>query len=211
MLYDSHPTHAATSMAGPSILELTWISAKSRAVQDIMKRICDPMLDQLRQKGLEDEVCLADLTSQPVKCYQDSGKSFQLNFHDPCQQKFNAKGISYLKYTKQTIKQCLSTGHFSIQWLCYILHGMLVALHVVLILLLTHHPEHHVVMSQDNPWITTTLSVFLQAFYVVSILLCFTVLKCLFYLVVYCWPGFYHTTTSHKNTHYSKAILDYSA
>ena len=198
-------------MAGPSILELTWISAKSRAVQDIMKRICDPMLDQLRQKGLEDEVCLADLTSQPVKCYQDSGKSFQLNFHDPCQQKFNAKGISYLKYTKQTIKQCLSTGHFSIQWLCYILHGMLVALHVVLILLLTHHPEHHVVMSQDNPWITTTLSVFLQAFYVVSILLCFTVLKCLFYLVVYCWPGFYHTTTSHKNTHYSKAILDYSA
>ena len=55
--------------------------------------------------------------------------------------------------------------------LCYVLHGILLALHVILITLLIYHPEHHVTMSSDNPWMTTTLAVSLQAFYVVSLLL----------------------------------------
>lgn len=54
--------------------------------------------------------------------------------------------------------------------LCYVLHGILLAFHVVLILLLVYHPEHHVTMAQDNLWVTTILSIFLQAFYVVSAL-----------------------------------------
>ena len=52
---------------------------------------------------------------------------------------------------------------------CYVLHGMLFALHVILILLLIHHPEHDVVMSVYSTWVTTILSICLQAFYVVSL------------------------------------------
>ena len=53
-------------------------------------------------------------------------------------------------------------------WLCYGLHAILFVLHVVLTLLLIHHPEHHVTMSCDDPWMTTTLAISLQAFYVVG-------------------------------------------
>ena len=53
---------------------------------------------------------------------------------------------------------------------CYVLHGMLFALHVVLLLLLIYHPEHKVVMPVYSTWLTTILSVGLQAFYVVSLL-----------------------------------------
>ena len=62
-------------------------------------------------------------------------------------------------------------GLLSIHGLCYVLHGILLALHVVLIPLLIYHPEHHVTMSSDSSWVTTTLAVSLQAFYVVSFLL----------------------------------------
>ena len=52
---------------------------------------------------------------------------------------------------------------------CYGLHGILFALHVILILLLIHHPEHCVTMSVYSTWVTTLLSICLQAFYVVSL------------------------------------------
>ena len=51
---------------------------------------------------------------------------------------------------------------------CYVLHGILLALHLVLLLLLIHHPEHNVSISEDSTWVTTILSIGLQAFYVVS-------------------------------------------
>ena len=54
---------------------------------------------------------------------------------------------------------------------CYILHGILFALHVVLILLSTYHPEHKITMSNYNTWMTIVLAIFLQAFYVVRFLL----------------------------------------
>ena len=53
-------------------------------------------------------------------------------------------------------------------WVCYGLHGILLALHVILVLLLIKHPEHDVMMASDNPWVTTALTVSLQAFYVVK-------------------------------------------
>ena len=52
---------------------------------------------------------------------------------------------------------------------CYVFHGILFALHVILILLLIHHPEHDVIMSVYSTWVTTILSICLQAFYVVSL------------------------------------------
>ena len=59
----------------------------------------------------------------------------------------------------------------SIHIWCHVLHGFLVALHMILILLLIHHPEHKVTMSVYNTWVTTMLAICLQAFYVVSLLL----------------------------------------
>ena len=55
---------------------------------------------------------------------------------------------------------------------------------MVLILLLKHHPEHNVTMTSDNPWVTTALSISLQAFYIVSSsLLYFTVGQSLRFLL----------------------------
>ena len=56
-------------------------------------------------------------------------------------------------------------------WVCYGLHGILLALHVILILLLINHPEHDIIMASDNPWVTIALTISLQAFYVVGPLL----------------------------------------
>ena len=53
-------------------------------------------------------------------------------------------------------------------WLCYGLHALLLALHVVLALFLIKHPEHNLTISTDNPWATTALTVSFQAFYVVD-------------------------------------------
>lgn len=62
-------------------------------------------------------------------------------------------------------------GTFSLHWWCYVLHGIFLVYHGVLILLLSYHPEHHIIMLSDSTWVTTSLSVCLQAFYVVCSLL----------------------------------------
>ena len=51
---------------------------------------------------------------------------------------------------------------------CYLLHGVFVLLHVVLLLVLMRHPEHCVVIQSVSEVSTTALAASLQFFYVVS-------------------------------------------
>jgi hypothetical protein len=99
-------------------------------------------------------------------------------------------------------------------WLCYGLHAILLALHVILILLLINHPEHDVTIASDNPWVTTTLTVSLQAFYVVNHLLQLLQLKISimsFNSAIYCWAGIHYTATSHISCYCPKTLFDSSA
>ena len=76
-----------------------------------------------------------------------------------------------MKQMMNQYKFMFFVGKFFMHWSCYGLHAILLALHVVLILLLIWHPEHHVTMASDNHWMTTALTISLQAFYVVGPLL----------------------------------------
>ena len=55
-----------------------------------------------------------------------------------------------MKQMMNQYKFMFFVGKFFMHWLCYGLHAILLALHVVLILLLIWHPEHHVTMASDN-------------------------------------------------------------
>ncbi|KAF8554057.1 hypothetical protein OG21DRAFT_1581203 [Imleria badia] len=56
-----HSTHFTQPLTCSGILGLMWISAKSKPLQDIMKRTNYAIPDQLRLKGTIDQVALADL------------------------------------------------------------------------------------------------------------------------------------------------------
>ena len=99
-------------------------------------------------------------------------------------------------------------------WLCYGLHALLFALHMILIVLLVKHPEHQVTMASDNSWVTTALTVSLQAFYVVdpSVRLFHPkVLTLTFYPAVHCWAGVHYTAISNHSYDWTKALFDSSA
>ena len=100
-------------------------------------------------------------------------------------------------------------------WLCYGLHAILLAFHVVLILLLINHPEHHVIMASDNSWVTTTLTISLQAFYVVhpSLHLFHHPIALILTLnsAIHCWAGVYYTATSCISYYCTQALFDSSA
>ncbi|KAG8215448.1 hypothetical protein J3R82DRAFT_9062 [Butyriboletus roseoflavus] len=146
MFHHSQPTHSKTSASSPNILGLIWISAHSIGLQAFMKS-GNSLPDQLRLKGMKAEVCLADMKSEPIRVLgSTSYLQMDAKVHAPSGQ--------------------VLEGQFFMHWLCYGLHAILLAFHVVLVLLLMKHPEHNVTMASDNPWVTTALTIFLQAFYV---------------------------------------------
>lgn len=57
-------------------------------------------------------------------------------------------------------------SHGTRHW-CYALHAVLVGLHVTLLAVLVHHPEHSVIIPFDSKTMTIGLSAFLQATYTV--------------------------------------------
>ncbi|KAF8439689.1 hypothetical protein L210DRAFT_3760707 [Boletus edulis BED1] len=142
------PTTSKASFISSGVLELVWISTHSNILQDLMKAAGSSSSDQLRLRGMKIKICLADVTSTVYHQGNDTNKSIQ-----PA---LKAYAPDWQEYTK---------GKLFFHYICYAFHAILLALHVVLILLLMHYPEHHVTMASDNPWVTTALSVSLQAFY----------------------------------------------
>ena len=168
MFHSSHPTPSKTSVTSSGVLELIWITAHSTALQDLMKTVGSSVPDQLRLRGMKAEFCLADLASEPTTCEEENNIQFEA--YTLQWQRFSTQGLFYCIFPSILIKFQLAflIGKFFTHCLCYALHIFFLALHMVLIVLLEYHPEHNVIMASDNPWVTTTLSVSLQAFYTVG-------------------------------------------
>lgn len=51
--------------------------------------------------------------------------------------------------------------------LCYLLHGILIGIHIALIAVFFKHTEHHIIIPLDSTGISTALKALLQLFYTV--------------------------------------------
>ena len=72
----------------------------------------------------------------------------------------------HLETGKPHIKR--STFTLVFHYGCYILHGLLLIIQIVLLAMLWSHPERNVTIAFDNNVLTIGLSAFLQAFYTAS-------------------------------------------
>jgi hypothetical protein len=95
---------------------------------------------------------------------------------------------------------------------CYVLHGILFALHVILLLLLIHHPEHAIIMSVLSTRVTMILSICLQTFHVVSLLSYLFLYNILIYFqAIYCSTGIYCAAACNIKPYCTEALSDNSA
>ncbi|KAF8557205.1 hypothetical protein OG21DRAFT_379494 [Imleria badia] len=147
-LHDSYSRVSKTAIRSPSILELMWISAHSTTLQDFMTRMSNSMSDHLRIEGMKMELCLLNENIGLAECSNEDII-------------FNSSSTSQ----SPDCKHCIAEEQSSMHVWCHVLHGILSALHAVLLLLLIYHPEHNITISVYNTW-ATTLNVGLQAFYV---------------------------------------------
>lgn len=168
ILYYSHTKPAKISLISTDVLGMMWMSAHSSTLYNLMREVDKPISDQLRLKGMKVEVCLADLESEP----EASGHWLASKAHYIYWKEYFAMGLELTGNPWQwTNANGGFSGQFSIHWWCYFLHGIFLIFHGVLIILLFYHPEHHITMLSDSTWATISLSICLQAFYVVCPLL----------------------------------------
>ncbi|KIK92696.1 hypothetical protein PAXRUDRAFT_13082 [Paxillus rubicundulus Ve08.2h10] len=150
------------------LLELMWISAHSSSLRNHVRGVKDSSLDRLREEGMVD-VCLADIHSTTSQDAMEDGRFCDETVTLSMDPEIEIPAVkleeSALEAQGHKGHGVSSIGSFTLWWWSYILHGILVALHVVLLVLLMHHPEHRVVISLDTAVMTTGLSILLQTFY----------------------------------------------
>ncbi|KIJ14602.1 hypothetical protein PAXINDRAFT_12700 [Paxillus involutus ATCC 200175] len=173
MLRSRSETRSSTATS-LGVLELMWISAHSSLLRNHIRGVKDSSLDRLREEGMVD-VCLADI--RPINISQDVMESGCLCDETVTLSMSPQIPIPAVKLEDSALEaqghdghdvSSSSIGSFTLWWWTYILHGILVALHVVLLVLLMRHPEHRVVIPLDTAVITTGLSILLQTFYTAS-------------------------------------------
>ncbi|KIJ06362.1 hypothetical protein PAXINDRAFT_20446 [Paxillus involutus ATCC 200175] len=157
----SRPETQLPTVTTAGVLELMWISAHSLSLRNHIQGVKDPSLDRLREEGMVD-VCLADI--RPT-IHQDVMERGYLR--DETVTLAMGPEIFAVKSEDSSLEADVSSsiGSFSLWWWSYILHGILVALHVVLLVLLIRHPEHRIVIPLDTAVMATGLSILLQTFY----------------------------------------------
>ncbi|KAF8842346.1 hypothetical protein BDN67DRAFT_383903 [Paxillus ammoniavirescens] len=150
------------------VLELMWISAHSLSLRNHIHAVEDSSLDRLREEGMVD-VCLADIHPTISQDVMDSGRLQDDSVTLPLNPEIPAVKVEESALEAQGHQgpemHSSSTGLFTLWWCSYVLHGILVALHVVLLVLLIRHPEHRFVIPLDTGVIATGLSILLQTFY----------------------------------------------
>ncbi|KIJ20555.1 hypothetical protein PAXINDRAFT_95643 [Paxillus involutus ATCC 200175] len=150
------------------VLELVWISAHSLSLRNHIHAVEDSSLDRLREEGMVD-ICLADIRPTISQNVMDSGRlqdetvTLPLNPEIPAV-KVEESALEAQGHQGPEIPSS-SIGSFTLWWCSYVLHGILVALHVVLLVLLIRHPEHRFVIPLDTGVMVTGLSILLQTFY----------------------------------------------
>ncbi|KAF8837093.1 hypothetical protein BDN67DRAFT_1005137 [Paxillus ammoniavirescens] len=166
MLRSRSETQSSTATS-LGVLELMWISAHSSLLRNHIRGVKDSSLDQLREEGMVD-VCVADIRpiiSQDVMeggCLCDETVTLLMS------PKIAIPAVKMEESVLEAQGRAVSSssiGSFTLWWWTYILHGILVVLHVVLLVLLMRHPEHRVVIPLDTAVMTTGLSILLQTFY----------------------------------------------
>ncbi|KIJ08401.1 hypothetical protein PAXINDRAFT_18463 [Paxillus involutus ATCC 200175] len=151
------------------VLELMWISAHSFSLRNHIHAVEDSSLDRLREEGMVD-ICLADIRPTISQDVMDSGR-----LGDETVTLSMSPEVPAVKLEESALKVQGHQGHdvsssigsATRWWRSYILHGILVALHVVFLVLLIRHPEHRVVIPLDTQAgvMAMGLSILLQAFY----------------------------------------------
>lgn len=93
--------------------------------------------------------------------------SLQFEPIDPVESQASAAAVTSLSEETDEPHTKRSTSIVALHYWCYVLHGFLSILQIVLLVMLWSHPERSVTLAFDNSVLTIGLSAFLQAFYTV--------------------------------------------
>ncbi|KAF8836819.1 hypothetical protein BDN67DRAFT_973663 [Paxillus ammoniavirescens] len=163
MLRSQSETQSPT-VTSAGLLELMWISAHSLSLRSHIQGVKASSLDWLREEGMVD-VCLADIHPMISQDVTESAYLRDEAVTLSMSPKTLAVKLEDSGPEAQGHDVSSSIGPSTLWWWSYFLHGILVALHVVLLALLVNHPEHRIVISLDTGVMATGLSILLQTFY----------------------------------------------
>ncbi|KAF8449298.1 hypothetical protein L210DRAFT_2656525 [Boletus edulis BED1] len=168
MLWNRHSRPGVVSNAG--VLEIMWLGSRSGVLRDHLKDKQNPSVESLRASSMFKTVFWTRSTDvnvdkelyTAVPLYDLGTRASSSGFID---------SLDFVPSNSYTANPCqlrkpihIPDASYSRRW-CYGLHIVLVALHVVLLVLLVHHPEHSVVIPFETNILTTGLSALLQAVY----------------------------------------------
>ncbi|KAF8449302.1 hypothetical protein L210DRAFT_3524472 [Boletus edulis BED1] len=168
MLWNRHSRPGVVSNAG--VLEIMWLGSRSGVLRDHLKDKQNPSVESLRASSMFKTVFWTRSTDvnvdkelyTAVPLYDLGTRASSSGFIDSLD---FVPSNSYTANPSQLRKPIhIPDTSCSRRW-CYGLHIVLVALHVVLLVLLVHHPEHSVVIPFETNILTTGLSALLQAVY----------------------------------------------
>ncbi|KAF8449306.1 hypothetical protein L210DRAFT_3640901 [Boletus edulis BED1] len=171
MLWNRHSWPGAVSNAG--VLEIMWLGSRSRVLRDHLRDKQNPSVDSLRASSMFESVFWTRPAGTHVN--MENRKPYAaVPLYDLGTHASSARFLDSLDFVSSNTctgdpYQLCKPIHVpdtsrSRHW-CYGLHIMIVALHVVLLVLLIHHPEHSVVIPIETNILTTGLSALLQAVY----------------------------------------------
>ncbi|KIJ64354.1 hypothetical protein HYDPIDRAFT_28797 [Hydnomerulius pinastri MD-312] len=192
----AHPAHKWSPGLGVGVLEILWIGSHSSFLRAQLKDIEDPSLEHLRSRGMFD-TCPAE----PLFIHHDEHtniESGEFRNGDPPTElggvtiasKESSTQVDPLKSIRDgsLLHRAVTdsqTNRYALYIWCYILHGTLSIIHVVLLVLLTYHPEHKIVFPLDTPSLAIVLGALLQAFYMVyTVILVFVTQQLALFVVI---------------------------
>ncbi|KAF8440848.1 hypothetical protein L210DRAFT_2117352 [Boletus edulis BED1] len=167
MLWNRHSRPGTVSNAG--VLEIMWLGSRSRVLREHLRDRQNPSVDSLRASSMFETVFWTRSTDVNV----DKELYAAVPLHDLGTRASSSEFLDSLDFVpsnprtanpykvREPIHMPDTCGR---RW-CYGLHIVLVALHIVLLVLLVHHPEHSVVIPFETNILTTGLSALLQAIY----------------------------------------------
>ncbi|KAG6377267.1 hypothetical protein JVT61DRAFT_1331 [Boletus reticuloceps] len=167
MLWNRHSRPGTVSNVG--VLEIMWLGSRSGVLRDHLRNKQNPSVDSLRASSMFETVFWTRSTDVNVnKELYAAVPSYDLGTRASSSEFLDS--LDFVPSNPRTANpyQVREPKHMpdtcGRHW-CYGLHIVLVALHVVLLVLLVHHPEHSVVIPFETNILTTGLSALLQAIY----------------------------------------------
>ncbi|KAF8449309.1 hypothetical protein L210DRAFT_3640903 [Boletus edulis BED1] len=171
MLWNRHSWPGAISNAG--VLEIMWLGSRSAVLRDHLRDKQNPSVDGLRASSMFESVFWTRPADTHVN--MENRKPYAaVPLYDLGTHASSARFLDSLDFVSsntstsdpyQLCKPIHVPDTSRSRRRCYALHIVLVALHIVILVLLVHHPEHSVVIPIETNILTTGLSALLQAVY----------------------------------------------